>query len=293
MSEDAPKHAAPIIIKKVISGHGGHHGGAWKVAYADLVTALMALFIVLWILSQSDQVVRSVAGYFRDPIGFVEGGSSSVTETGTNTGEITVLTGSQPASQTTPLVVDEPDPRWRERARRIRGALKASSELERYQEQVEIAMTPAGLTITLLETSDKPLFRPGDEVYGDVGSPDGAFAEYLSAPQDLVESKPTNVSFEQAAAIPLAANTALTGLRDAARLQAGQHILINGSSGGVGTFAVQIVFKDTAAFVAPSGEEAIQKRLFPDRARFLKEEQRRFEILDAHWDVPLNELDLK
>jgi hypothetical protein len=59
------------------------------------------------------------------------------------------------------------------------------------------------------------------------------------------------------------------------------------------TFAVQIVFKDAAAFVGPSGDEEIQKRLFPDRARFLKEEQRRFEILDAHWDVPLNELDLK
>jgi hypothetical protein len=59
------------------------------------------------------------------------------------------------------------------------------------------------------------------------------------------------------------------------------------------TFAVQIVFKDVAAFVGPSGEDEIQKRLFPDRARFLKEEQRRFEILDAHWDVPLNELDLK
>src|SRR5262245_25797532 len=59
------------------------------------------------------------------------------------------------------------------------------------------------------------------------------------------------------------------------------------------TFAVQIVFKDTAAFVAPSGEEEIQRRLFSDRVTFLKEELRRFEILDAHWDVPLNELDLK
>src|SRR6266540_6491671 len=59
------------------------------------------------------------------------------------------------------------------------------------------------------------------------------------------------------------------------------------------TFAVQIVFKDVAAFVGPSGDEEIQRRLFPDRARFLKEEQRRFEILDAHWDVPLNELDLR
>jgi hypothetical protein len=59
------------------------------------------------------------------------------------------------------------------------------------------------------------------------------------------------------------------------------------------TFAVEIVFKDEAALSAPSGEEEIQKRLYPDRARFLKEEQRRFEILDAHWDVPLNQLDLR
>jgi len=59
------------------------------------------------------------------------------------------------------------------------------------------------------------------------------------------------------------------------------------------TFAVQIVFKDAAALDGPSGEEEIQKRLYPDRAKFLKEEQRRFEILDAHWDMPLNELDLK
>jgi hypothetical protein len=57
------------------------------------------------------------------------------------------------------------------------------------------------------------------------------------------------------------------------------------------TFAVAIVYKDANALVAPSGDEAIQRRLFPDWARFQKEEQRRFEILDAHWDVPLNELE--
>jgi hypothetical protein len=59
------------------------------------------------------------------------------------------------------------------------------------------------------------------------------------------------------------------------------------------TFAVAITYKDVAAMVGPSGEEGIQKRLYPDHAKFLREEQRRFEILDAHWDVPLNELDLK
>jgi NADPH:quinone reductase-like Zn-dependent oxidoreductase len=79
-------------------------------------------------------------------------------------------------------------------------------------------------------------FRPGDEVYGEV---EGAFAEYVNAPDNLVAPKPANLSFEQAAAIPLAGNTALMGLRDAARAQPGHQVLINGASGGVGTFAVQ------------------------------------------------------
>ena len=58
------------------------------------------------------------------------------------------------------------------------------------------------------------------------------------------------------------------------------------------TFAVAITFKDTAAMMGPSGEEEIVRRLYPNHAQFLKEEQRRFEILDAHWDVPLNEVDI-
>jgi hypothetical protein len=58
------------------------------------------------------------------------------------------------------------------------------------------------------------------------------------------------------------------------------------------TFAVVITYKDTAAMVGPSGEEAIARKLYPDQATFAREEQRRFEILDAHWDVPLNELSL-
>ncbi|MGW1340331.1 NAD(P)-dependent alcohol dehydrogenase [Kribbella sp. NPDC002412] len=79
--------------------------------------------------------------------------------------------------------------------------------------------------------------KPGDEVYGE--SP-GAFAEYVAAPETVVDQKPANLTFEQAAAIPLAANTALIGLRNVAQLKPGQSLLINGASGGVGTFAVQI-----------------------------------------------------
>jgi NADPH:quinone reductase-like Zn-dependent oxidoreductase len=85
--------------------------------------------------------------------------------------------------------------------------------------------------------SDIHRFRPGDEVFGEA---DGAFAEYVCAADGVVEVKPSNLTFEQAAAVPLAANTALIGLRDVARVQPGQQVLVNGASGGVGTFAVQI-----------------------------------------------------
>jgi len=80
-------------------------------------------------------------------------------------------------------------------------------------------------------------FRPGDEVFGEVP---GAFAEYACAPGRWLAPKPANLTFEQAAAVPLAATTALIGLRDVARVHSGQRLLINGASGGVGTFAVQL-----------------------------------------------------
>src|SRR4051794_37134884 len=81
---------------------------------------------------------------------------------------------------------------------------------------------------------------PGDEVFGETGMADGAFAEYVRAPAGQVASKPAGLTFEQAAAVPLAGCTALQALRDVARVQPGQRLLVNGASGGVGTFAVQI-----------------------------------------------------
>src|SRR5881396_2521781 len=80
-------------------------------------------------------------------------------------------------------------------------------------------------------------FRPGDAVFG---ARDGAFAEYVAAKEEKLVLKPANVSFEQAAAVPVAGCTALQGLRDKGHVQPGQKVLINGASGGVGTFAVQI-----------------------------------------------------
>jgi NADPH:quinone reductase-like Zn-dependent oxidoreductase len=84
-------------------------------------------------------------------------------------------------------------------------------------------------------------FRPGDAVFGDVfGLGSGSFSEYVSVPESALALKPSNVSFEEAAAVPVAAVTALQGLRDQGHIQPGQKVLINGASGGVGTFAVQI-----------------------------------------------------
>lgn len=84
-------------------------------------------------------------------------------------------------------------------------------------------------------------FQPGDDVFGDIGSfGHGGFAEYVSVPERALTRKPANLSFEQAAAVPMAALTALQGLRDVGQIQSGQKVLIQGASGGVGTFAVQI-----------------------------------------------------
>jgi len=86
--------------------------------------------------------------------------------------------------------------------------------------------------------SEVTRFRPGDEVFGFVGG--GGFADYVSAPEGRLALKPANLSFEQAATVPLAAVTALQGLRDVGEIRSGQKVMIVGASGGVGTFAVQI-----------------------------------------------------
>jgi NADPH:quinone reductase-like Zn-dependent oxidoreductase len=83
-------------------------------------------------------------------------------------------------------------------------------------------------------------FQPGDEVFGVTGFDGGGFAEYVCAIEDKLALKPANISLEDAAAVPVAAITALQGLRDKGRIQQGQKVLVDGASGGVGTFAVQI-----------------------------------------------------
>jgi chemotaxis protein MotB len=131
----------PIIVIKKVSRHGSHHGGAWKVAYADFVTAMMALFIVLWLLNSSVKVKKAVAGYFNDPL-------SSQKESGTQkTGE----------EDTTPI--DQLNAQ--KLKERIQKAIQSQPDLEKLAKQIEITITPEGLRIELIEGKSGTFFHSG------------------------------------------------------------------------------------------------------------------------------------
>ncbi len=149
---------APIIIKrKRVEGHT-HHGGAWKVAYADMVTALMALFIVLWILAQSDEFRVNIAHYFQDPVGFEEGGVPTPLPGGTRSGEPSVLDNVSPPPTRESVQINA---LFRERAQGIREALEKLPSISKYREQIELSLTAEGLKINLLESNETPLFKLG------------------------------------------------------------------------------------------------------------------------------------
>jgi chemotaxis protein MotB len=130
----------PIIIKRK-GGHGGHHGGAWKVAYADFVTALMALFIVLWLMSSSDNVKKAVAGYFNDP-----SGKSNLTGTD-HAGTADLL----------PLTKDNIEHLKEQLEQKIQN----DADLKTLSKQIEMTVTPEGLRIELLESSTHTFFDSG------------------------------------------------------------------------------------------------------------------------------------
>jgi chemotaxis protein MotB len=132
----------PIIVIKKKSGHGGHHGGAWKVAYADFVTAMMSLFIVLWLMGSSEKVKRAVAGYFNDPKGF----SNQLGTTMTGTG------------QTVQQVSSDELEKLKEK---LEQEIKARKELEKLSKQIEITITPEGLRIELIEGKDGTFYEIG------------------------------------------------------------------------------------------------------------------------------------
>ncbi len=160
---------APIIIKKV-GGHGGHHGGAWKVAYADFVTALMALFIVLWLLNSSRQVQEAVGGYFKDPSGNSKKVGSAMRGAGQN------------------LDLRKED------MSKIKDALqkqiKSLPDFEKLKKHIDMTITAEGLRIELTEDEKGTFFELGSAL------PSASGKELLIALADEVGRLPNHVSIE-------------------------------------------------------------------------------------------------
>src|SRR3954468_4836815 len=145
----AGKSGRPIIIvrKKKRGGHA-HHGGAWKVAYADFVTAMMAFFMVMWILGMDQQLKQSIEGYFSNPVGFKKGYGA---------GKTPISSGNSPATtQTTPLRLISRRTEEQELTNtggRIKSKLKEAG-LTAIGDRIQIIKTTTGLRIELAE-SDK------------------------------------------------------------------------------------------------------------------------------------------
>ncbi|MBZ5590893.1 MAG: OmpA family protein [Acidobacteriia bacterium] len=134
--------AAPVIIIKKKQNHGGHHGGAWKVAYADFVTAMMALFIVLWLLSTSEKVKKAVSSYFKDPTG----NGKLMGSTMAGTGESVSVTKDDMGK-----LKDK-----------LEQAMKTMPQFQQMKDNVELTITNEGLRVELLETEKGMFFESGN-----------------------------------------------------------------------------------------------------------------------------------
>jgi len=164
--EDTPQ----IIIIRKKSGHGGHHGGAWKVAYADFVTAMMALFIVLWLMNASKQVQEAVGGYFKDPRG-----TAKVVGTNKNGA------GDYVAIKKEDMLKLKED---------LLQAIHHLDPANNLKDRIEITITQEGLRIELMESAKGTFFELGDS------KPTPALVELLRVLARELGKLPNKISIE-------------------------------------------------------------------------------------------------
>ncbi|HZQ93382.1 MAG TPA: flagellar motor protein MotB [Candidatus Sulfotelmatobacter sp.] len=160
----------PIVVVKKNGGHGGHHGGAWKVAYADFVTAMMALFIVLWLMNSSKQVQEAVGGYFKDPTG-------NSRKVGTNmmgAGENFTL-----SRDNMPKLKEE-----------LQTTMRQMADFENLKSHIEMTVTSEGLRIELSESANGTFFDTGSAQLKSDG------LEFLTALAQELGSLPNKLSIE-------------------------------------------------------------------------------------------------
>ena len=149
MAEEQVKDQPIIVVKKKVS-HGGHHGGAWKVAYADFVTAMMALFIVLWLLNTSEEVQKAIASYFNDPHGSGEHSGSGVAGGGSG--------------------IEVHEDNMDQLKEMLDQALKQAPEFDQLKDNVEMSVTGEGLRIELLESEGGMFFQSGSSTPSQMGA---------------------------------------------------------------------------------------------------------------------------
>jgi chemotaxis protein MotB len=159
-----------IVVVKKKGGHGGHHGGAWKVAYADFVTAMMALFIVLWLMNSSEKVKKAVAGYFNDPKGTANLLGTTMSANG--------------------VEVTHNDDAMKRLKQKLEEEIKAKKELEKLSKQIEITITPEGLRIELIESRSGTFYQSGSARLSDSGQ------ELLALLAGELKTLPNNLLIE-------------------------------------------------------------------------------------------------
>ena len=164
MAEDTNQ---PIIVKKVKKSDHGHHGGAWKVAFADFMTAMMAFFLVMWLVGQKPEVREAVAGFFQDPGKFMKKGApgaSGVLKGSSSPLKVEDQSGSKPKPAKGAEYEPSADEKKQMRiaARDLLEELKKQKEFQRLKKNIQIQMTSEGLRIVLNESEDSPaFFEPG------------------------------------------------------------------------------------------------------------------------------------
>lgn len=170
----ADESQRPIIVKRVKKGHGDHHGGAWKIAYADFVTAMMAFFLLLWLLSSVSQgALNGIAEYFRTPLKIaLMGGSRSGDTTSPIKGGGQDLTRTDGQLRKSHEIFDEKS-REKEKNRerdkqalsnlqkRIKEAIENNKILQQYKNQLLLEMTPEGLRVQIVDEKNRPMFDSG------------------------------------------------------------------------------------------------------------------------------------
>ncbi len=159
-----------IIVIKRKSGHAGHHGGAWKVAYADFVTAMMALFIVLWLMNTSKPIQDAISGYFKDPSGNGK------------------LTGSNQAGPKEQAAASKEN--MAKLKQELQKAMEQVANFDKLKNHIEMTLTPEGLRIELMESQKDTFF--------DSGSPDpnGSGRELLMTIAEELGKLPNKLSIE-------------------------------------------------------------------------------------------------